>query len=124
MADFNDSLSISSSGMAAQAGRIRHISENIANADTPGYRRKTAAFRLEDNTVSLGATMLDRRDLPRVYDPAHPMADTTGHYFGSNVDLMLEVADAQEAQRSYQANLQMFDQTRRMSSDLLQLLRR
>ena len=57
-------------------------------------------------------------------DPGHPMADETGHYQGSNVDLVIEIADAREAQRSYEANLKMFDQARQMSSSLMDLLRR
>jgi len=67
---------------------------------------------------------LDPRALERVYDPGHPLADDAGYYDGSNVDLVLEIADAREAQRSYDANLRMFDQTRQMSSSLLDLLRR
>jgi flagellar basal-body rod protein FlgC len=62
--------------------------------------------------------------LQRVYDPGHPLADESGHFDGSNVDLMIEIADAREAQRSYEANLKMFDQTRQMSSRLMELLRR
>lgn len=124
MTEFQNSLALSSSAMHAQASRIRHISENIANADTPGYRRKSMSFDLQDGLVTPGKTRLDQSALTQVFDPSHPLADDTGHYAGSNVDLMLEVADAQEAQRSYQANLKMFDQTRRMSSDLLGLLRK
>ena len=52
------------------------------------------------------------------------MADDTGHYESSNVNLIIEIADAREAQRSYEANLKMFDQTRQMSSSLLELLRK
>ena len=59
-----------------------------------------------------------------IHDPSHPLADTTGNYLGSNVDLIIEIADAREAQRSYEANLKMFDQTRQMSSSLMDLLRR
>jgi flagellar basal-body rod protein FlgC len=55
--------------------------------------------------VSTGRVTLDRRDLPQIYDPGHILADDTGHYLGSNVDLMVELADAREAQRSYEANL-------------------
>jgi flagellar basal-body rod protein FlgC len=40
------------------------------------------------------------------------------------VDLMIEIADAREAQRSYEANLKMFDQTRQMSASLMDLLKR
>ena len=74
--------------------------------------------------VALGPVELDRSDPERVYDPSNPLADETGYYEGSNVDLVVEIADAREAQRSYEANLKMFDQTRQMSSALLDLLRR
>ena len=67
---------------------------------------------------------LDRGELTRIYDPGHPLADETGQYDGSNVDLMIEIADAREAQRSYEANLKMFEQARQMSSRLMELLRK
>ncbi len=51
------------------------------------------------------------------------MADENGYYEGSSVDLVIEIANAREAQRSYEANLKMFDQARQMSSSLLGLLR-
>jgi flagellar basal-body rod protein FlgC len=129
MSEFSKALSVSASALKAQAIRLRHVSENISNADTPGYRRKTVSFEtvrgLDDaKEVSVGRVKLDRSDLERIYDPSHPMADETGHYEGSNVDLMLEIADAREAQRSYEANLKMFDQSRQMSSSLMDLLRK
>ncbi|MFB2532789.1 flagellar basal body rod protein FlgC [Paracoccus sp. p3-h83] len=130
MSDFTTSLSISASGMTAQAGRLRHVSENIANVDTPGYRRKLTSFEASldqgqtTGAVELGRVTLDRSTLPRIYDPSHPMADAEGYHDGSNVDLVVEIADAREAQRSYEANLKMFDQTRQMASSLLDLLRR
>ena len=127
---FSDILSVSTSGMRAQADRLRLVSENIANTDTPGYRRKTASFEnvvssgQPANEVQLGRVKLDQTALTRIYDPAHPLADPTGHYDGSNVNLVVEIADAREAQRSYEANLRLFDQTRQMSSSLRELLRR
>jgi flagellar basal-body rod protein FlgC len=130
MSDFSDALSVATSGLKAQAQRLRHLSENIANADTPGYRRKTVSFETAfgggnaSGKVETGRIQLDRSDLPLIHDPSHPMADETGHYQGSNVNLVIELADAREAQRSYEANLKMFDQTRQMSSGLMDLLRR
>ncbi len=107
------------------------MAENIANADTPGYHRKTVSFKTEYDggrdgvgLVKTGKVDLDRSDLERVYDPANPLADGDGYYDGSNVDLVIEIADAREAQRSYEANLKMFDQARQMSAGLLELLRR
>lgn len=125
MHDLNESRGIAASGMQTQARRLRLLSENIANADTPGFRRKLVEFEArDDGGVKLGDVRLDPSDLPQVYDPSHPMADDTGHFLGSNVDLLIEIADAREAQRSYEANLKMFDQARTMSSSLLDLLRR
>ncbi len=130
MGDFLNTFAISASGMKAQSGRIRLLSENIANADTPGYHRKASSF--EDyvqrgqttGMVRTGSVQLDQRVLERIYDPGHPMADESGHYDGSNVNLVVEIADAREAQRSYEANLKMFEQARQMSQSLLEILRR
>ncbi|MCK0095781.1 flagellar basal body rod protein FlgC [Yoonia sp. F2084L] len=130
MTDFSDAMSVATSGMKAQANRLRHVSENIANTDTPGYQRKTIAFQemvengRRSGAVETGRMRLDQTELTRIYDPANPLADETGHYDGSNVNLLIEIADAREAQRSYEANLKMFDQVRQMSSALMDLLRR
>lgn len=130
MSDFSSARSVSASGMQAQAQRLRHLSENISNADTPGYRRKLVSFETalgqsdHVSKVEVSHVRLDQSDLSEIYDPSHPLADEAGNYLGSNVDLLLELADAREAQRSYEANLKMFDQARKMSSSLMQLLRR
>ncbi|VDS07318.1 Flagellar basal-body rod protein FlgC [Paracoccus haematequi] len=123
-------LHLAASGMRAQSERLRHTAENIANIDTPGYRRKLVTF--EEATrfgrptgeVEASKLRLDRSDLPRIYDPSHPMADKDGYYLGSNVDLVIEIADSREAGRAYEANLKMFEQTRQMGASLLELLRR
>ncbi|AXI48601.1 flagellar basal body rod protein FlgC [Sulfitobacter sp. SK012] len=130
MSDFANSRAVSSSGLQAQATRLRHLSENISNADTPGYRRKMipfeTAFAAADGVakVEVGRVRLDQTELEKIYDPSHPLADETGHLSGSNVNLLIELADAREAQRSYEANLKMFEQSRKMSSGLMDLLRR
>ncbi|MFD1342204.1 flagellar basal body rod protein FlgC [Litorisediminicola beolgyonensis] len=130
MSDFAKSLAVTASGLRAQAMRLRLLSENIANADTPGYRRKTASFEaVRDRdagveTVTTGRVRLDRKPLARLFEPGHPLADDSGHVTGSNVDLLIEIADAREAQRSYEANLKMFEQAKTMSRGLLDLLRR
>ena len=102
MSEFSKALSVSASGLNAQSSRIRHLSENISNADTPGYRRKTIPFETAMGAegvakVEAGRVRLDRTELERVYDPSHPMSDDTGHYDGSNVNLLIELADAREA---------------------------
>ena len=130
MDGLHQSKGISASGMQAQAQRLRFITENIANADTPGFRRKVTTFEgvldhgRETGRVTTGPVNLDRSELAQVYDPAHPLANNDGYYEGSNVSLVVEIADAREAQRSYEANLRMFDQARKMRSSLFELLRR
>ena len=130
MTDLVNTLAVSASGMQAQADRLRLVSENIANADTPGYRRKMTAFEevvfggARTGEVRSGPVQLDPTEQRRIHDPSHPLADASGHYDGSNVDLVVELADAREAQRSYEANLRMFDQARQMTRGLLDLLRR
>lgn len=130
MNEFSQSLSVSSAAMQAQATRLRHVSENISNADTPGYRRKTVSFHAETNgdnqtsVVRVGSVQLDKSDLNTVFDPNHPLADKNGQYQGSNVNLLVEIVDAREARRSYEANLKMFDQARQMSASLMNLLRK
>jgi flagellar basal-body rod protein FlgC len=71
-----------------------------------------------------GPVALDQSQPTEIYDPGHPLADETGHYTGTNVDLVIELADARAAQRSYDANLKMFQQAREMSSSLLELLQK
>jgi flagellar basal-body rod protein FlgC len=129
MTDLNDALRAATSGMQAQAARLRLVSENIANSDTPGYQRKLVSFetemgRNEAGIVVPGPVRLDSRTPERIYDPAHPMADADGYLEGSNVDLMIEMADAREAGRSYEANLKLFEQVREMQTALMDLLRR
>ena len=130
MDELSKTMAASASGMAAQAARLRLSTENIANADTPGYRRKTVSFEEtfhrsgDARAVTTGPVRLDRSELTRIYDPMNPLAGTDGYYDSSNVDLIVEVADAREANRSYEANLRMFDHARQMASSLLDLLRR
>ncbi|HWL55318.1 MAG TPA: flagellar basal body rod protein FlgC [Paracoccus sp. (in: a-proteobacteria)] len=123
-------VELAASGLRAQAVRLRHVSENIANTDTPGYRRKLVSFQQEmdfgraTGAVTTSPTRLDQRELPRIHDPSNPMAGEDGYYSGSNVDLVVEIADAREAGRSYEANLRIFEQARQMGSALLDLIRR
>ncbi|WP_298841123.1 flagellar basal body rod protein FlgC [uncultured Roseobacter sp.] len=130
MNDFAKALDVTTSGLRAQATRLRHLAENISNADTPGYRRKLVSFETAFNAdsnvseVETSRVRLDRTSLERVFDPSHPMADESGYFDGSNVDLLIELGDAREAQRSYEANLKVFEQTRKMSSGLMELLRK
>ncbi|MEL6582734.1 MAG: flagellar basal body rod protein FlgC [Pseudomonadota bacterium] len=127
MSRLNDAMTASASGLSAQSARLRLTAENIANVDTPGYRAKGVSFEVmagDIGGVRLGNVDMSSAAPTRVHNPAHPLAGPDGYYDGSNVNVMIEMADAQEAQRSYDANLRLFDQARQMSSSLMDLLRR
>ncbi|MEO1291302.1 MAG: flagellar basal body rod protein FlgC [Pseudomonadota bacterium] len=130
MQDLFKALKVSSSGMAVQGERIRLVSENVANADTPGYRRKQVSFQeIVDRAngvarVGIDEISLDQTQLREEFNPSHPMANEQGIVEMSNVNMVSEIADAREANRSYQANLTIFDQARRMYSGVLDILKR
>lgn len=129
MDELTRTMTAAASGMRAQSARLRLSSENIANVDTPGYHRKLVSFEEahgqgDARAVATGPIRLDQTKPERSYDPAHPMAGADGYVEGSNVDLVVEIADAREANRSYEANLRIFDQARQMTGSLLDLIRR
>lgn len=114
-------------GMELQSKRMGITSENISNADTPGYQRKL--LMLEPQPTSGSQFMetrvsLDQAEGMREFDPSHPMADPDGYVTMSNVSLVTELADMREANRSYEANLNSFQQARSMYRSLLDVLRR
>ena len=129
MNSFMKAMSAASSGMNAQSFRIRVISENVSNTDTPGYHKKNISFdnvynrEAQANNVKVDRVSLDQSALKREYDPAHPMADESGYVEMSNVNVMTEMADGREASRSYEANLATFQQARQMYTSLLDLLK-
>jgi flagellar basal-body rod protein FlgC len=134
--DFLKTISVAASGLKAQSGRMRVIAENIANADStaerPGgdpYRRKIVSFvrhfdrELDANVVELGRIRPDRTDFKSKYEPGNPAADQNGNVKLPNVDPLIETVDMREAQRSYEANLNLITATRRMISRTLEILR-
>jgi flagellar basal-body rod protein FlgC len=134
--DFLKSLSIAAAGLRAQSGRMRVISENIANAEStaqqPGgdpYRRRIPTFRNElDATlgvrvVGLGRVATDPSDFRTRYEPGHPAADAGGNVKYPNVNNMIEMTDMRDAQRSYDANVNVITATRRMVQRTIDILR-
>ena len=134
--DFLKTMTIAASGLRAQAGRMRIISENIANADstpaTPGgnpYRRKVPTFSseldrsLEARVVSMGKVGTDNSDFRLKYEPGHPSADANGNVKYPNVNPLVEMTDMREAQRSYEANINVISATRRMLQRTLDILK-
>jgi flagellar basal-body rod protein FlgC len=134
--DFLRSMSISTSGLRAQAGRMRVISENIANADSTAktaggdpYRRKIPTFSseldrtLEARVVTLGKIKPDNSEFRVKHEPGNPMADANGNVKYPNVNSLVEMTDMREAQRSYEANLNIISATRRMIQRTLDILK-
>jgi flagellar basal-body rod protein FlgC len=134
--DFTRSMGIATSGLRAQAGRMRVISENIANADSTAqtaggdpYRRKVPTFVnqldrvLDAKTVSLGAIKRDQSDFRTKYEPSNPAADANGYVKYPNVNPLVEMTDIRDAQRSYEANLNIISATRRMIQRTLDILK-
>jgi flagellar basal-body rod protein FlgC len=129
-------MAIAASGLRAQAGRMRVISENIANADsTPAnanadpYRRKIPTFNTELNrslgarTVELGRIETDKSDFRLKYEPGHPSADANGNVKYPNVNSLVEMTDMREAQRSYEANINVISARRRMIQRTIDILK-
>lgn len=116
------------SGMELQSRRMGLTAENISNADTPGYKRKILMVEQTPQTSGeqflASRVKLDEAEAQREFNPAHPMADGDGYVTMSNVSLVTELADMREANRSYEANLNSFQQARSMYRSLLDILRR
>ena len=134
--DFLKSIQVAVSGLKAQSGRIRVISENIANADSVAanpnadpYRRKVPTFQrsldreLQAETVRMGKIARDQSAFGSRYEPGHPAADRNGYIKLPNVSGTIESMDLREAQRSYEANLNVVTSTRRMIQRTLEILR-
>lgn len=137
MTDMNDALVISAYGMKAQGERTRVIAENLANANTAAltpegepYSRKVITFKNEldrergHRLVNVEDITDDKRgEFPLKYMPDHPGADAAGYVKMPNVNMLIEMNDMREAQRSYEANLGMIEQSRSMMLRTIDLLR-
>lgn len=137
MSELYNAITLSTHGMKAQTTRIRVISENIANADTAAatpnenpYTRKTITFKnvmdrnIDANTVEVSKIQDDRKKpYPVKFMPDHPGADASGYVKTPNIDPIVEMMDMREAQRSYEANLGVLDQSRSMINRTIELLR-
>jgi flagellar basal-body rod protein FlgC len=134
--DFIKSLQIAASGLHAQIGRMRIITENIANADstatTPGgdpYRRKIVTFKsVLDNSlgaevVKLGRVEPDKSDFRIKHEPGNPAADAKGDVKYPNVNTLVELTDLRDAQQSYQSDLNVITATRRMLQRTIDILK-
>jgi flagellar basal-body rod protein FlgC len=134
--DFIKSLAIAASGLHAQLGRMRIITENIANADstatTPGgdpYRRKIVTFSSEldgalgADVVKLGRVQTDNSEFRIKHEPGNPAADANGDVKYPNVNSLVELTDLRDAQQSYQSDLNVITATRRMLQRTIDILK-
>ena len=136
MNDFLSSLQIAASGLHAQTARMRVIAENLANADSAGktpeedpYRRRIPTFKAVfdqeagGTTVEIGRLLYDRSDFESRFEPGHPAADEHGYVRYPNIDPLIEAMDMREAQRTYEANLNVITVSRQMLGRTLDILR-
>ncbi len=130
------SLRIAASGLEAQSTRLRIVSENIANAQSTGpsagadpYARQTVSFESAldratgANLVEVKAIGIDQTPFKLERDPGNPAADANGMVKLPNVDMLVELADMREANRSYEANLQVAKQSADMLNQTVALLK-
>ena len=136
MDDLLKTLRISSAAMKAQGTRLRVIAENIANANSlaqePGqdpYRRKIVTFKnaldrsIGTRTVAVDKIKTDNSDFEKRFDPNHPAADVDGYVLIPNVNTLIEMMDMKEAQRSYEANLNVIKSSKAMLQGTIDILK-
>jgi len=136
MMELIKSMFISASGMRVQGERSRVIAENVANANSlpsnPGqepYRRKVLVFKnvldreLGADVVEVHKRTFDRSAFGKRYDPGHPGANPDGYVLLPNVNGLIEAIDMKEAQRTYEANLNMIETARTMINRTIELIR-
>ena len=134
--DFMKSLAVAATGLRAQMGRMRIISENIANADsvsqTAGgdpYRRRIVTFnsvlvrQLGVYVPEIGPSQADNSDFLVKHEPGNPAANAAGDVKYPNVNSLVEMTDLRDAQRSYEANLNVVTATRRMVQRTLDIIK-
>lgn len=134
--DIIKSIMIAASGLKAQSGRMRVIAGNIANAgstasspESEPYRRRVATFtnsfdrELGAYLVSIDRVARDQSDFGKKFEPGHPAADSTGYVKTPNVNTLVEMMDMRQAQRSYEANLNVIRSARAMAARTLDILR-
>ena len=140
------SLTVSQRAMKVHGTRMDILAKNIANLDTPNYVRKIPVLTATDNVsfaglltsikddmfasgtvpfesggVSLSGVVEDPTLGERMYKPGHPDADEYGYVRTSNVNALVEFADASFAQRAYEASLSVMKVTKELMDMTVQL---
>ena len=129
-------MAIASSALKAQQGRLRVIAENIANANSTArtaggdpYRRQVPVLKTTflpggGEGVAMDNVDPDSSEFKTEYDPGNPAADAKGYVKLPNVDTLVEALDMKEAQRAYEANMNVIETSRAMESRTLDILRK
>ncbi len=131
----NDAMAVAASALKAQQSRMRIIAENIANAESTArtaggtpYRRQIPVFEARNVNGATGVALAEVRpddgEFRQDYDPSHPAANADGYVLRPNVDTLVEAMDMREAQRAYEANLNVIETARAMSSRTIDILKR
>ena len=102
--------------------RVRDgIKEDIAALKTKTSKESVKAE--VDNLKDPTKTQLYKSIFRVKHEPGNPAADASGNVKYPNVNPLVEMTDMREAQRSYEANLNIISATRRMIQRTLDILK-
>ena len=141
-----ESMDMGAQALRVHGKRIDVHAKNIANLDTPNYVRKIPVLNATDDISFHGIMNTMKEDvfgvgtLPylqggvnfsgvvedptlgqKIYKPGHPDADENGYIRASNVNAMVDIADALMAQRAYEANLALVNISKSMVQRALEI---
>lgn len=125
-----DALGVSGSALATERLRMDVTAENLANAQTPNYRRKEVvvqeAFDAQlGKAMGVQATGIVNDPAPNklVYDPGNPDANAQGYVSMPDITSVTEMVDLISSSRAYEANVTAMQTTKQMFSKTLEILR-
>ena len=144
MSSLFKSMTISSSGLAAQRLRMNVLSSNLANAQTTrtpeggAYKRKDVVFTAKptgnqfedflDDTkllrlrkVEVSDIHTDTRPPRKVFDPSHPDANDKGYVEMPNIQATTEMVNMITATRAYEANATALNAAKGMALKALEI---
>ena len=141
-----ETMDIGVRSLSVHGKRIDLHAKNIANLDTPNYVRKIPVLNATDDLSFHGLMNAMKEDVfgvgtipfqqggvrltgvvddqtlgERIYKPGHPDADANGYIRTSNVNPIVDMADANIAQRAYEANLAVISITKSMAQRALEI---
>ncbi len=141
-----ESIDMGAKALQVHGKRIDVHAKNIANLDTPNYVRKIPVLTAADDAsfhtlmstmkedafgvgtmpyiqggVHFSGVVEDPTLGQKIYKPGHPDADADGYIRTSNVNAMVDIADALVAQRAYEANLALVNISKTMAQRALEI---